>query len=132
MRKCRDNFLKRQKELLNKMKVKQAMKGATGLLQEQQKQLKEDQQRQQQALKAQQQQRERDEKFERDKKEADKLRQKQEEEALNKEVEQAVAEAVEGILLFPDVESGYNSGTEQNENEDKMSLMPTEREQIGD
>ena len=111
MRKCRDNFMKRQKELLNKMKVKQAMKGATGLLQEHQKQLKEDQQRQQ-ALKAQQQQRERDEKFERDKKEADKLRQKQEEEALNKEVEQAVAEAVAGIPLFPDVESGYNSGIE--------------------
>ena len=90
--------MKRQKDLLNKIKEKQAMKSATGSLQEHQKQLKEDQQRQQeqerqQALKAQQQQqqRERDEKFEREKKEADKLRLKQEEEALNREVEHAVA-----------------------------------------
>ena len=134
MRQCRDNFMKRQIDLLNKMKEKQAMKSATGSLQEHQKQLKEDQQRQQeqerqQALKAQQQQqRERDEKFEREKKEADKLRLKQEEEALNREVEHAVA----GIPLFPDVESGYNSGIEQNEKQDNMSLMANVREQISD
>ena len=76
--------MQRQLEAIKRLKQQEAMKSATGMLVDKQKQLQQEQQKQQ-TLK--EQQREQHEREEREQQEAERLREKQEQEELNKEVQ---------------------------------------------